>query len=132
MSRFRWLTGRKGVRNSASAPELAPMPDVVRHSDDADVVARELLAIMQEQGKDKPAGTELSYEIPEDKRVVSPMTLTLSLMTLADEYGLRFTSLALGVVTAPRCSPPEYGRASLPLRAGSTFNTPQHLHYHYD
>jgi|GEM_PF-4543851 len=100
MPRFRWLTGRKDAKDLTATPEseFAPMPRTIRQSDDADTIARKLLATIQEQGKSRPATTELLYEIPENMRLVPPMSLILSLMTLADDYGLRFTSLAFGVV----------------------------------
>lgn len=98
---FGWLSRRKNTENSTPV-QREPMPETITRSVASDALARELLATIQEQGKDQPVPAELSYDIPESKMTVSPYELTFSLMDLAGEYGLRFTSLAMGVVNCTK------------------------------
>lgn len=102
MSLFGWVSRRKTTEKQPRAVRRAPLPTTIKQSDTSDAIARELLATIQEQGNGQPTGTRLSYEIPEKKMVVSPYEMSASLMALAEEYGLRFTSLALGVVNCTK------------------------------
>jgi hypothetical protein len=79
-----------------------PLPDTVTRTNQADTIAGELLGTMRQMAANKRIGEQLSYDIPEDKMVVQPIELTLSLMQMASDYGLRLDSLALGTINCTK------------------------------
>ena len=100
---FNWL--KFGRRKKAALAPLPPLPETIERTAVSEELAHNLLDIMQGHCEGQPAGYKVTHTMSDEQMSttnVAPHELTLSLMMLAGEYGLRLDVLAFGTINCTK------------------------------